>query len=113
MRTVHEHDGAKIIQLRNEPATHLIGDYISLTIYELSDPGRWILGCSAARIEDREFEAKPHDVDNALRVAVNLVSDRLVWLMQQWERELLVMKKAVETDMKVDQPTPPELGSRG
>lgn len=95
MRTIHEHDGVKIIQLRDQPATHLIGDHISLTVYELSDPGHWILGCSAARIEDQEFDAKPHDVDDALRVALNLVGDRLEWLMRVWQRELEAMSRAL------------------
>jgi len=95
LRTVHEYDGAKVIQLRNEPSTHLIGDHISLSIYEYDTPGEWNLNCGAARIEDQAFEAKPHDVDDALRVAINLVSDRLSWLMKQWKREIVVMNKAL------------------
>lgn len=112
MRTVHEHDGARVIQLRDQPATHLIGSYISLTIYELSEPGRWILGCSTARIEDQEFKAKPHDIDDALRVAVGLVQERMSWLSKQWVRELNLMKMAIEEQTKLDQRTSLGLGSK-
>jgi hypothetical protein len=109
VRMVHEHDGAKIIQLRDRPSTHLIGDHISITIYESHEPGRWVLGCAAARYDNYEFTARPHDVDDALRVAVNQVGDRLNWLLRQQKRELTVMRKAIKP---VDQPTLPELGSR-
>ncbi len=111
MRTVHEHDGAKVIQLRDEPATHLIGDHISISIYEYMTPGEWNLNCAAARIEDQAFKAKPHDVDDALRVAINLVSDRMSWLMKQWRREIVVMQKAIGVEQTDEQATRPSTDS--
>lgn len=87
-----------VISFEHSPGWYLRGDYVCVSIWELSEPGKWVLNSEAARYNDHVFDAKPHDADDARRVAVSIVAARLTWIMQMQVRELELMKKVIEKD---------------
>jgi hypothetical protein len=93
---------------QNQYTYYLLGKHISVHIWESQVPGAWILTCDVARFDRESFKAKPHDAEDALRVALSIVGSRIKWLLQQQERELALIRQAIVTLLEKDVDQPPE-----
>lgn len=64
-----------------------VGPSLCISLKKVA-PGEWRLNCIDARVHD--YLVDEDSIEQAERTAINVVSDRLVWLMRGWVRELKI-----------------------